>query len=105
MHPRRVLYSVEEAADLLGADLLGISPSSMYRWARTGDLRTLPLSGRMAVPASSLEQFFGSSANGDPTSGITDTEINEVSIAGRLVSDPSIRRPVPGSAMPPSGWP
>lgn len=87
MHPRRVLYSVEEAADLLG-----ISPSTMYRWARSGDLRTVPVAGRMAVPASSLERFFGPPANGEAGPPISETDLNEVSIAGRIVSDPAIRQ-------------
>lgn len=88
MHPRRILYSVEEAADLLG-----ISPSSVYRWARAGDLRTVPVAGRIAVPASSLERFFGSSANsGEPSSEISEADLNEVSIAGKLVNEPSVRQ-------------
>src|SRR5262245_58397653 len=83
MQQRRVLYTVEEAARLLG-----ISASTVYRWAREGELRTVPVGGRMTVPASSLEQLLGpdnEAAEGDATRGDT---LNEVAIAGRLVTDP-----------------
>jgi excisionase family DNA binding protein len=83
MPKRRVLYTVEEAASLLG-----IAPSTMYRWARTGELRTVPVGGRMAVPASSLEQLLGApSVDPDECSSHPDESLNHVCIAGRLVAD------------------
>ena len=87
MHQRRVLYTVEEAARLLG-----ISPSTVYRWAREGELRTVPVGGRMAVPASSLEQLLGlhGSQVADGAGG-PDESLNEVAIAGRLVAEPELR--------------
>jgi excisionase family DNA binding protein len=87
MHQRRVLYTVEEAARLLG-----ISPSTVYRWAREGELRTVPVGGRMVVPASSLEQLLGlPDADGDDGAGGPDETLNEVAIAGRLVAEPVVR--------------
>jgi excisionase family DNA binding protein len=87
MHQRRVLYTVEEAARLLG-----ISPSTVYRWAREGELRTVPVGGRMAVPASSLEQLLGlPDAEAADGAGGPDETLNEVAIAGRLVAEPEIR--------------
>ena len=87
MRERRVLYTVEEAAHLLG-----ISPSTVYRWAREGELRTVQVGGRMAVPASSLEQLLGP-PDGEPGDGAADSDeyLNEVAIAGRLVADPELR--------------
>lgn len=84
MRERRVLYTVEEAAHLLG-----ISPSTVHRWAREGELRTIPLAGRMVVPASSLEQLLGNSeAERDE---LPDEELNRVSIAGRIVADAEVK--------------
>src|SRR5581483_1835570 len=80
MRERRVLYTVEEAAQLLG-----ISPSTVHRWAREGELRTIPLSGRMVVPASSLEQLLGNSGGDEPGVG-GDENLNHVAIAGRVVA-------------------
>jgi excisionase family DNA binding protein len=87
MRERRVLYTVEEAAHLLG-----ISPSTVYRWAREGELRTVQVGGRMVVPASSLEQLLGP-ADGEPGDSAADSDeyLNEVAIAGRLVADPELR--------------
>jgi len=74
MQNRRVLYTVEEAADLLG-----VSPSTMHRWARAGDLRTVPLNGRLAVPASSFEQLFATPADGaEPGAARPEEDLNEV---------------------------
>ena len=86
MHQRRVLYTVEEAARLLG-----ISPSTVYRWAREGELRTVPVGGRMAVPASSLEQLLGIPDGETADAGGPDETLNEVAIAGRLVAEAEIR--------------
>ena len=85
MRERRVLYTVEEAADLLG-----ISPSTVHRWAREGELRTIPLSGRMVVPASSLEQLLGNAGPDGHGSG-GDENLNEVAIAGRVVGGAEVR--------------
>lgn len=87
MHPRRVLYSVEEAADLVG-----VSPSTMYRWARAGDLRTIPLNGRLAVPVSSLECLFRSSTGDETNIPAPEDDVNEVAIAGCIVADPAPRQ-------------
>lgn len=86
MHHRRVLYTVEEAADLLG-----VSPSTMYRWARAGDLRTVPLGGRLAVPASSLERFFTTPTDGETEVACPKKDLNQVAITGRVVADPEQR--------------
>jgi excisionase family DNA binding protein len=86
MQHRRVLYTVEEAADLLG-----VSPSTMYRWVRAGDLRTVPLNGRLAVPASSLERLFATPADGESEAARPEQDLNEVFLTGTLVSDPEIR--------------
>jgi len=85
MRERRVLYTVEEAAQLLG-----ISPSTVHRWAREGELRTIPLSGRMVVPASSLEQLLGNSGGDEPGVG-GDENLNHVAIAGRVVAAAEVR--------------
>jgi excisionase family DNA binding protein len=87
MRERRVLYTVEEAAHLLG-----ISPSTVHRWARDGGLRTIPLGGRMVVPASSLEQLLGlPDAEAGEGTVHGDETLNEVAIAGRLVADSEVR--------------
>ena len=85
MRERRVLYTVEEAAHLLG-----ISPSTVHRWAREGELRTIPLSGRMVVPASSLEQLLGNTGV-DDSGSCGDENLNQVAIAGRLVDTAEVR--------------
>ena len=85
MRERRVLSTVEEAANLLG-----ISPSTVHRWAREGELRTIPVAGRMVVPASSLEQLLGDPRVDEP--GICgDENLNQVAIAGRLVAGVEVR--------------
>jgi excisionase family DNA binding protein len=87
MRKGRVLYTVEEAASLLG-----IAPSTMYRWARTGELRTVPVGSRMAVPASSLEQLLGTPPTEAERPSPPDESLNHVSIAGRLVADPKLAK-------------
>jgi len=87
MEQRRVLYTVEEAARLLG-----ISASTVYRWAREGELRTIPVRGRMVVPASSLEQLLGLPDGVDVDIDLTsDESLNEVAIAGRVVAQPELK--------------
>ena len=87
MRERRVLYTVEEAAHLLG-----MSPSTVYRWARESELRTVQVGGRMVVPASSLEQLLGT-PDGEPSDDASDSDeyLNEVAIAGRLIAEPEVR--------------
>lgn len=87
MRERRVLYTVEEAAHLLG-----ISPSTVYRWAREEELRTVQVGGRMVVPASSLEQLLGVPDEHGDGATHADEYLNEVAIAGRLVADPEVRQ-------------
>lgn len=87
MQHRRVLYTVEEAADLLG-----VSPSTMYRWARAGDLRTVPLNGRLAVPASSLERLFATPTDGESEAARPEEDLNQVALAGRIVAAPELRQ-------------
>lgn len=86
MRERRVLYTVEEAANLLG-----ISPSTVHRWARESELRTIPLSGRVVVPGSSLEQLLGNPESADPGCTNEEEAFNQVAIAGRLVSEAAVR--------------
>ena len=55
-------------------------------------MRTVPVGGRLVVPASSLEQLLGlPSAERDGGTGCPDENLNEVAIAGRLVAEPVVR--------------
>lgn len=84
MRQNRPLYTVEEIAQLLG-----ISTSKVYRWIKTGELRTIQLGRNVAVPAASLEQLLADPT--DPPAQGPDQSLNEVTIAGRLASEPVSR--------------
>ena len=50
----RLAYSVKEAAELLG-----IGRTHAYALAKSGDLPTVKLGGRVVVPAEALRRMFG----------------------------------------------
>jgi excisionase family DNA binding protein len=59
------LLRVDEAAALLG----GISRSTLYRWARAGLVRTVPLGGRLiAIPAEEIERIVAQGVRGSSAS-------------------------------------
>jgi len=51
---RRLSYSINEAAALLG-----VSRSTINRLIDRGDLRSVSALGRRLVPANAIEQFLG----------------------------------------------
>lgn len=55
------LLRVDEAAALLG----GISRSTLYRWARAGLVRTVPLGGRLIpIPTEEIERIVAEGIRG-----------------------------------------
>ncbi len=86
MGKNRLMYSIGEAASLLG-----ISKSKAYECARTGELRTVRLGGRIVVPEAALAELVERSG-GDPRWADTDgSHLNEVTISGRLTRDAELR--------------
>ncbi|MEW6472916.1 MAG: single-stranded DNA-binding protein [Actinomycetota bacterium] len=93
MNAPRLIYSIPEAATLLG-----ISRSKAYRYARTGELQTVRFHDRIGVPETALSQMLerdGGEAHWDNS----DRPINKVTISGRLTRDPDLRTTRSGLAV------
>lgn len=86
MNDSRLIYSVPEAAAMLG-----ISRSKAYVYARTGALRTVRFDGRIGVPKAALGEML--EKNGGDASWVDTADIpaNRVAISGRLTRDAELR--------------
>lgn len=86
MGKNRLMYSIEEAASLLG-----ISRSKAYGCARSGELRTVRLGSRIVVPSAALAELVERSG-GDPQWADTgDGHVNQITVSGRLTRDAELR--------------
>lgn len=90
---RRMTYSVEEAAAILG-----VSKSKIYDSVRNGELRGVQVGRRVVVPCDALEKLVGPLSIGEPRepsegapSGDGGTELNAVSVTGRIARQPALR--------------
>jgi single-strand DNA-binding protein len=100
---RRMTYSVEEAAAVLG-----VSKSKLYDSVRNGELRAVQLGRRVVIPCDELEALVGPVARAEngkqsPSSVPTTTqpepstitrggsEMNAVHLTGTLVRQPELR--------------
>ena len=99
---RRMTYSVDEAAALLG-----VSKSKLYDSVRNGELRAIQIGRRVVIPCDVLEELVGPissptdgaeaaprgpaplGAQGPSTPGGAD--INAVHLAGTVVRNPQVR--------------
>lgn len=90
MRQRKVTYSVEEAARILG-----VSSTKLYRSVKAGDLPAVQLGRRVVIPAVALERLLGTPLDGEtPESppGFEPIEtLNQVTVAGHLTRDPVVR--------------
>ena len=98
---RKMTYSVEEAAIVLG-----VSTSKIYDSVRNGELRGVQLGRRVVIPSDVLEALVGPLGTADgtnPSTGQTDpqgeprsagrkgAEMNSVSLAGTIAREPELR--------------
>lgn len=97
---RRMTYSVDEAAAILG-----VSKSKLYESVRSGELRGVQLGRRVVIPCDALEELLGPLPIGERISpravapprtggalgGDDGTEMNAVQLTGRLVRQPGLR--------------
>jgi hypothetical protein len=86
MNDARLIYSIPEAATLLG-----ISRSQAYSYARTGELRTVRFCGRIGVPRSALGEMLDTFGGHVDQTDHGDRTVNTVIIAGRLTRDADLR--------------
>jgi single-strand DNA-binding protein len=102
MQVRRMTYSVEEAADILG-----VSKSKVYDSIRNGELRSVQLGRRLVIPCDEIEALVGpirphgeadTSRTPRPAAHRTrmtpaegGAEMNAVHLTGTLVRDPELR--------------
>ena len=94
MNEPRLIYSIPEAANMLG-----ISRSKAYRYARTGELQTVRFHDRIGVPETALGQMLEESGG---EAGWVDNSarvVNKVTISGRLTRDPDVRTTRSGLAV------
>ena len=101
MEVRRMTYSVEEAADILG-----VSKSKLYDSIRNGEIRSVQLGRRVVIPCDEIAALVGpirpprggpqppsrSAARKNvptPVEGVT--EMNAVHLTGTLVRRPELR--------------
>ena len=97
---RRMTYSVEEAAAILG-----VSKSKIYDSVRNGEVRGVQV-GRRVVPCDVLEKLVGALSIGEPREpregapgGDGGTELNAVYVTGRIAREPALRVSRTGMAV------
>jgi single-strand DNA-binding protein len=90
---RRMTYSVEEAAAILG-----VSKSKIYDSVRNGELRGVQVGRRVVVPCDALETLMAPSIGGESRESSEGapsrdggTELNAVSLSGRIARQPALR--------------
>ena len=90
MRHRKVTYSVEEAARILG-----ISSTKLYRSVKSGEMPAVQLGRRVVIPAVALERLLGTPLDSEPIAeppGFEPAEtLNQVTLAGHLTRDPVVR--------------
>ena len=86
MNDARLIYSIPEAATLLG-----ISRSQAYSYARTGKLRTVRFDGQIGVPRSALGEVFDENDGDALRTDIGTRPINKLTLSGRLTRDAEMR--------------
>ena len=97
---RRMTYSVEDAAAILG-----VSKSKIYDSVRNGELRGVQVGRRVVVPCDVLEKLVGALSIGEPREprerapgGDAGTELNAVYVTGRIAREPALRASRTGMA-------
>lgn len=105
---RRMTFSVEEAAAILG-----VSKSKIYDSVRSGELRGVQVGRRVVIPCDVLEELLGSLSIGqhdDPRDGVpaaTDgpsaapggRDLNAVYLTGTIARQPELRTSRTGVAV------
>jgi single-strand DNA-binding protein len=94
---RRMTYSVEEAAAILG-----VSKSKIYGSVRNGELRGVQVGRRVVVPCDAVEKLLGPRSTGElepAPSGDAGTELNAVHVTGRIARQPALRMSRTGMAV------
>ncbi|HLJ08160.1 MAG TPA: single-stranded DNA-binding protein [Acidimicrobiia bacterium] len=86
MNDARLIYSIPEAAALLG-----ISRSQAYSYARTGELRTVRFGGHIGVPRNALGEMLDKNDGDALPTDVGGRPINKVTVSGRLTRDAEMR--------------
>lgn len=106
--PRRMTYSVDEAAAILG-----VSKSKIYESVRSGELRGVHVGRRVVIPCDTLEELLGPlpvGQHGDPREGVpapsdgpqaipNGTDLNVVYLTGTIARQPELRMSRTGLAI------
>ena len=108
IEPRRMTYSVDEAAAILG-----VSKSKIYDSVRSGELRGVQVGRRVVIPCETLKELLGSLSigqHGDPREGVPapsngpqaaprGADLNAVYLAGTIARQPELRTSRTGVAV------
>jgi single-strand DNA-binding protein len=108
IEPRRMTYSVDEAAAILG-----VSKSKIYDSVRSGELRGVQVGRRVVIPCETLKELLGSLSvgqHGDPREGVPapsngpqaaprGADLNAVYLAGTIARPPELRTSRTGVAV------
>lgn len=94
MEKPRLMYSIEEAAALLG-----ISRSKAYQCANSGELRTVRIGARIVVPSAAIGEMVERNGGEPGWAGTGDGVVNQVTVVGRLTRNAELRTTRSGVSM------
>src|SRR5438105_9537060 len=94
MNDARLIYSIPEAAALLG-----ISRSQAYSYARTGELRTVRFGNHIGVPRNALGEMLDKNDGDALRTVVGGRPINKATVSGRLTRDAEMRTTRSGLAL------
>lgn len=94
MDKPRQMYSIEDAATLLG-----ISRSKAYKCARSGELHSVRIGTRIIVPAAAIAEMIERNGGKPEWAGTGEGVVNQVTVVGRLTRDADLRTTRSGVAL------